>query len=109
MIGKIAGVIIVVSVVFGISTGRGEALGSAALDGAASAVSLTVALIGMMCLWCGILQVLREAGAIRVVTKLIRPVLKAFFPEASRHEDISEDIAANIAANHQKEKRENNG
>ncbi len=99
MIGKIAGVIIVISVVFGIVTGRGEALGAASLDGAASAVSLTIALIGMMCLWCGVLQVLREAGAIRAITKMIRPILKLFFPEASKHDDISEDIAANIAAN----------
>jgi len=99
MIGKIAGVIIVISVAFGVALGRGEALGEAALDGAASAVNLTIALVGMMCLWCGILQVLREAGAIRAVTKVIRPILRVFFSEASRHDDISEDIAANIAAN----------
>jgi spore maturation protein A len=99
MIGKIAGVIIAISVFFGVATGRGEMLGEAALDGAANAISLTVTLVGMMCLWCGILKVLREAGTIGMLTKITDPLLKMFFPEASKHKEISEDIAANIAAN----------
>ena len=82
MIGKIAGVIIVISVMFGVATGRGAALGEAALDGAASAISLTIALVGMMCLWCGLMEVLREAGVIRRLSRLLAPLLRLFFPIA---------------------------
>ena len=99
MLGKISGIIIAVACFFGIVCGNTEKLAEAVISGAGDAVTLTVALVGMMCLWCGILQVLREAGAIRMLTKILRPVIKVFFPSANRHEEIAQDISANIAAN----------
>ena len=99
MLGRIAGVIIIISVFFGVTCGNFAQMGAAVMDGAADAVELTVALVGMMCLWCGVLRVLREAGAVSALARLLRPVLRLFFPEAARHPEIAEDIAANIAAN----------
>lgn len=99
MLGKIAGVIIAISVFFSIACGKLEALGTAVLDGASDAVGLTLSLIGMMCLWCGILHVLEDAGIIRAISKAVSPILKIFFPQAAKYDGISGDIAANIAAN----------
>lgn len=99
MLGKIAGMIIIISVFFGIMCGNAEALAGAVLEGASDAVGLTISLVGMMCLWCGVLRVLKEAGAIKGLTRLIKPVIKLFFPDAARYDDAAEDIAANISAN----------
>lgn len=99
MIGKIAGVMVIVAVLFAVVCGNVSALSTAVLDGAESAVTLTVALCGMMCLWGGILQVLKDAGMITRLARLIRPVLRLFFPEAARHDEVAGEIAANMAAN----------
>ncbi len=99
MLGKIFGIICIVSVFFGIACGNTGQLGSAVIDGASSAVTLTLALLGMMCLWSGILNVLKEAGAIKKLTVLMTPILKFFFPDAYKSGVGSEEIAANVAAN----------
>lgn len=99
MLGKIFGIITVVSVFVGIVCGRVGELGNAVLDGASDAVTLTLSLLGMMCLWCGILNLLKEAGVIRALTRLISPLLKLFFPDAYKSGVGCEEISANIAAN----------
>ena len=59
MIGKYIFVIILLSFTFAVTGGRMASLSSAVLSGAAGAVELVISLTGMMCLWCGILEVLR--------------------------------------------------
>ena len=99
MLGRIVGVIAILAVFFAIVCGNLTALAPAVLDGASDAVTLTVSLTGMMCLWCGVLRVLKEAGAIRALTRMIKPLLRLFFPQAAKYPDIAEDVAANLAAN----------
>lgn len=99
MIGKVVGIICLVAFVFGLATGNISAVGNAVLDGAAGAVELTVSLCGIMCLWGGIMQVLTDAGAIRVLARLLSPVLKLFFPDAAKSGEGADEIAASIGAN----------
>ena len=46
---------VVLSLVFGLLTGRLDAVADAAMDGAASAVELSVSMAGVLCLWSGVL------------------------------------------------------
>ena len=99
MLGKIFGVFCLIGLVFGICNGRTDALGVAILDGASAAVNLTLSLCGMTCFWCGILEVLRETGVIRRLSKLLLPLLRLIFPNACKTGEGMEEIAANISAN----------
>ena len=85
--------------IFGVACGNGEALGNAVMDGANQAITLTISLIGMMALWCGMMRVLEKVGLMRVIAKLLSPVLKIFFPDAFRRKNGDSEIAANISAN----------
>ncbi|MBQ9806132.1 MAG: spore maturation protein A [Clostridia bacterium] len=99
MLGKVFGILCLIAFVFGIATKNLTLLGSAVLDGAANALQVTLSLCGMMCLWCGMMRVLSEAGVIRKLARLLRPVLKLFFPTAARTGEGLEEISANISAN----------
>jgi spore maturation protein A len=46
-------------------TGRGAEVTAAMFAGAESAVTLTVALLGTMCLWSGLMQIADRAGITR--------------------------------------------
>jgi spore maturation protein A len=108
MLGKIFGIIAVLSAAFAVFTGKINAVGIAAADGAGSAVMLTLSLAGMMCLWSGIIRVLKAAGLMDLLTKIISPVLKIIFPQtynlkkqgdknaASALQSVSANIGANI-------------
>lgn len=99
MLSKVSGVIIIVSVIFSVVFGNVDAMAVAVLEGAADAVNLTISLVGMMCLWCGVLNVLREAGVVAGLATLMRPMIRLFFPDAVKSGDADNDIAANVAAN----------
>ena len=99
MLGKIFGILCIVSTVSALLTGNLPALGNAILDGAGAAVTLTLTLCGMMCLWNGFLNVFREAGAIRRLSVLLSPFLKRFFPDAYRTGHGTEEITACVSAN----------
>ena len=99
MLGKIFGIICAVSFVFSIFTGNMDALAASVLEGASDAVQITVSLIGIMSLWCGIMRVLEAAGAVAVFSRLISPLLRVFFPRAYKSKKGAEEISASIAAN----------
>lgn len=99
MLGKVFGVITALSLLIALITGNTAALGNAILDGAADAVTLTLSLAGIMCLWCGVMEVLRDAGLITKLARLMRPFLRVFFPDSCGEGQGAEEIAANISAN----------
>ena len=99
MLGKVFGVITLVALAFGLLGGRGEAMAEGVLEGASRAVEVTLTLAGMMCLWCGVMRVLEEAGAVRRLARLLRRPLAFFFPDTAKSGEGAEEICANLAAN----------
>lgn len=99
MLSVVLSLICIASVVYGVIRGRMSELSAAVLDGASGAVSLTLTLCGSMCLWCGIMELLSRAGAMRRLAHFISPLLRIFFPDAYRSGCATEEIAANISAN----------
>ena len=99
MLGKIFGIITLISILGGIFCGNADKLGNAVLDGASKSVTLTISLVGMMCLWCGVMKVLEEVGFIGKLSRFMSPVLRFFFPDAHASGEGLGEISANISAN----------
>ena len=99
MLGKVFGVISLVALCFGLFGSAGEAMATAVLDGASGAIRLTLTLGGMMCLWCGVMRVLEEAGVVGRLARLLRRPLAFFFPDTAKSREGLEEICANLAAN----------
>lgn len=99
MLGKVFGIITVASFLIALFTGNTAALGTAVLDGASAAVSLTLSLAGIMCLWCGIMGVLESAGIVKKLARFMRPFLRIFFPDSCETGNGAEELAACISAN----------
>ena len=90
---------VVVSVVCGLLTGRGEAVASAALEGASAAITLSIAMAGTLCLWMGVMEVMRRSGLSDGLSRLLRPVLRRLYPEFARDREVMDTISANVSAN----------
>lgn len=88
-----------VAIACGAVNGRGEDLTAGALEGAKAAVELCLAMGGSLCLWSGVLEVLRRSGALGGLSRLLRPLLTRLFPSARRDTALLEDLSANISAN----------
>lgn len=99
MLGRVFGTMCLISIFYGSLSGTLSELGGAVFDGAESAITLTLSLCGIMCLWSGIMRLLRDAGAIGLLSRLISPLLRLFFPEAAKSGEGREEISACIGAN----------
>ena len=99
MINIIWLVILSFGIIFGIATGKGGAVSLGILDSAGSAVKLVVGLLGVMCLWCGIMKIAQKSGLTEKIARMLRPVLKHVFKEASKDEKAMGDIVMNLTAN----------
>ncbi len=99
MLGKIFGAFCVIACLTAICTGNSAALSDAVFAGADSAVKLVFSLVGMMCLWCGILRVLEEAGVTERLAKILSPLMRLMFPDAYKNKKGIREISASISAN----------
>lgn len=99
MIGKICGGICVFSFIFSCVNGTLGEVGNAIIDGSSKAVTLTISLMGMMCLWNGVMQVAKAGGVTEKMSRLMSPVLKFLFPDAYKKKNGMGEISASITAN----------
>ena len=99
MIGKIFATLCVLALIFGTVCGRLPEVASAIPDGAAKAVNVTLALLGMMCLWGGVMQLLLDTGIVKKISRIFSPLLRHVFPTAYKTGEGYEEICATLSAN----------
>ena len=90
---------VLLSLLCGLATGRGPAVAAAAMEGASAGVELCLSMAGALCLWMGVMEVLRRAGAIRWLSRFLRPALGRLYPDFARDSGVMESISANVSAN----------
>ena len=83
----------------GLLTGRGPQVAAAAMEGAAAAVELCLSMAGVLCLWMGVMEVMRRSGLSQGLSRLLRPLLKRLYPDFARDREVMDSISANVSAN----------
>jgi len=99
MINIIWFLILSLGIIVGIITGKGEIVSKAVVSSTTGAVELVMGLVGMMCLWCGIMKIAEKSGLTDKLAKLLRPILKIIFKEAGRNRKAMSSITMNLTAN----------
>ena len=90
---------VAVSVIFGILNGTISAVGTAAIEGASAAVTLCISMAGVICLWTGVMEVMKRGGLSEKLAHVLRPILRRLFPGAAKNEAAMEAVSANVSAN----------
>ena len=92
-------VTLIISVLYGGLAGKGEQIGAASFEGARAAVRFVLETGGLICLWSGVMEVLRRSGATAALSRLLRPLLGRLFPRASRDAETMDALSSNVSAN----------
>ena len=90
---------ILVSILYSCAVGTAAAVGDAAIKGAEEAVRLCLNIGGIMCLWCAVMELMRECKIAEALAGALKPILRLLFPEGAKHESILEPLSANVGAN----------
>lgn len=88
-----------IGIVVGIISGRGDILSAAIIDSASQTVKLIMSLMGILCLWCGVIKVAEKSGLMDNIAKIMKPVLKKLFKDAGKDDKALSNIVMNITAN----------
>jgi spore maturation protein A len=86
-------------IILGIFTGKGSDISKVMVSSTESTVKLTISLVGIMCLWCGIMKIAEKSGLTDKLAKILKPILKLIFKEASKDEKAMGAIVMNLTAN----------
>ena len=99
LMGAIWTSMVVISIFFACANGTASELGNAALEGAEASLEFCISVGGAICLWCGVMELMKRCGLSAALGRILRPPLKRLFPESAGREEIMEPLAANVSAN----------
>ena len=94
--GVIWTALVLSALVCGAVNGRLDAVTAAALEGAGAAVELVLTMAGALCLWCGVMELLRRGGLAGALARRLRPLLGRLLPGAARDREAMEAVRANL-------------
>lgn len=90
---------ILTGVIFAAFNGTLPDITNAALASAKEAVTLCLAMMGVMSFWVGLMRIAEESGIIAGLAKKMRPFLRFLFPGVPEGHAANKYIATNMIAN----------
>lgn len=90
---------LIVSYIFAILNNNVAYVTEAALDGAGSAVTMAISLLGIMCFWSGLMEIAKRSGLTEKLSHLLAPLIHLLFPELSPKGAAFSSIVLNMIAN----------
>jgi len=84
---------------FNVARDVGKNITNGAIKGADTAVEICLSLIGKMALWLGVMKVAEDAGLIKALARMIKPIMRMLFPEVPTEHPANGAMMMNIAAN----------
>lgn len=99
MLNKLWGIMLLAGIIVAAFTGKIGDAGTAAIDSSKEAVTLCIAMLGVMSMWTGVMNIAKKAGLIDAMTRALRPALRFLFPDIPQDHVVNEYIASNMIAN----------
>lgn len=89
----------VIGIVFAMFNGTMHEVNQAIFQGAKDAVTLCIGLISVLVFWLGMMKIAEEAGMLKFLAKLFKPLVKPLFPEVPENHPAMGYILSNMIAN----------
>jgi len=91
--------LVVLAVAIGGWSDRLNEVTTGAFDGAKTAVTIALGLIGVMALWLGVMRLAERAGLVQRIARGLRPVMRRLFPDVPPEHPAMGSMLMNMAAN----------
>ena len=91
------GSMIIIGVIY--SFFNGVPLTEAVISSGKGAVDMAITMLGIVPIWCGMLNIAEKAGITAGISKILDPAVRRLFPEIPKGHKSLEYISSNITAN----------
>lgn len=99
MLNYIWAFMILIGIVYGAFFGQMSDISEGVLSSAKEAVDLCITMLGIVGFWTGLMEIAKESGLVRALTRLLSPVLKFLFPRIPKEHKAFQYISINFIAN----------
>ncbi|MFE8695603.1 nucleoside recognition domain-containing protein [Cytobacillus sp. FJAT-53684] len=89
----------VIGIIFAMVNGTMDQVNQAIFNGAAEAVTLCIGLVSVLVFWLGMMRIAEDAGLLKKLTLLFKPIVKRLFPEVPNDHPAMGYILSNMMAN----------
>lgn len=86
-------------IVYTALTGGGDAVTIALSSGINKAFELIITLLPIMCFWSGIMEIAEQSNVTNIIAKLLSPLTRFLFKEASYDKSSMKKVCMNMSAN----------
>ena len=91
--------LIISSFIYAIISGNIENINTSIFNSLEDVITISITLVGTMCLWCGLMEIVKNTSLINKLTKILRPILNCIFPESKNNENAMKNISLNVISN----------
>ena len=92
-------IFIIISYMYAIFSGTIQSINNEIFNSTSNAVNLCITLLGSMCLWSGLMNIVRNTSLIKKLTSMLKPLIRFLFPEIKNNSKVNEEISMNMVAN----------
>lgn len=90
---------IIIGVIVATFNGRLEMVTNAVINSSKSAIEMSIELLGIMCMWLGMMKIAERAGIIESIAKFMKPFTRIIFSKVPQDHPAMGAIVLNIVAN----------
>ena len=92
-------IFIILSFVYGLISGRINEINNGIFKSLEDAVELTITFLGTICLWNGLMEIVKRTTLINKLTNILKPLINILFPELKENQKAKQEISMNLIAN----------
>ena len=99
MLNKIWPFFIIISFIYALLNLKIPELNESIFNSCSQTVEMILSFLGIMCMWNGIMQIIKETTLINKIKRILRPFMKFLFPKLNTKSKAYEEMTMNIVAN----------
>ena len=77
-------IFIIISIIYAIFSGNIDGLNQAIFDSTENAVEFSIKLLGLTCLWNGLMEIALNTNIIEILSKILKPIINFLFPNIKK-------------------------
>ena len=91
--------LISISIIIGIIGGKVQEMTTCIFDSAKSTIETCISILGVICLWNGLMKIADKSGLLHKLQKIFYPLHKILFPDIKADSPATGSIAMNMTGN----------
>lgn len=99
MLNKLWPAFIIMSFIYGLLNFNMDQLNNSIFESCKQTIEMILSFMGVMCMWNGIMEIIKETTLINKITKCLTPIMKFLFPDITKESKAYGEISMNIVAN----------